>query len=222
MTETGPNGSQCNQNSEQWLAYELHDGMLQWVIAARMQVEAILRHLADSSGESLKDSLGDTQRYLATAIAEGRDLIAFLERYSDGEDVNVQSAIQEIIATLADERVRLQITRPWPRLPRSVGWNILRIVQQAVQNAIVHSQATHVTVVIDSVEPDALLVTVTDDGVGFDESAAKSGAKRGHFGLSSMRFRARLIAAHLSIRSSSSNGCILELQYRPGLQPRSE
>jgi signal transduction histidine kinase len=80
------------------------------------------------------------------------------------------------------------------------------VVQEAVNNARKHSEAKNIWL---NLEPDAdqLLITVEDDGKGFDLKAAETNADRGgHLGLVSMQERAQLIEAKLDILTDPGHG----------------
>jgi signal transduction histidine kinase len=71
-----------------------------------------------------------------------------------------------------------------------------------------HGHARRVTVSLASVDSD-LLLTVTDDGAGFDVLAAR---RNGGLGLSSIEERARLVHGHVTIRSQQGHGTSIEVR----------
>jgi signal transduction histidine kinase len=86
---------------------------------------------------------------------------------------------------------------------------ILRIAQEALQNALKHAQARHVTVTLRSAE-GRLVLEVEDDGVGFDPLAP--GARSRRLGLTSMEERAQRVGATLEIRSAHGAGTTVRLE----------
>jgi signal transduction histidine kinase len=91
--------------------------------------------------------------------------------------------------------------------------HLLRIGQEAITNAVRHSQAAHVHVEL-SYEPDGFVLSVRDDGRGFD---ATRPAPDPHFGLAGMRERADEIGARLEIRSAPGSGT--DVVVRVSLEP---
>lgn len=83
-------------------------------------------------------------------------------------------------------------------LPSATAGHLYRIVQEAVSNAIKHSQASYLKVAMKE-EAHSLLVKIKDDGVGFDLTIPNTSE---HFGLANMRKRADAIKAQFSIASS--------------------
>jgi signal transduction histidine kinase len=85
-------------------------------------------------------------------------------------------------------------------LPSNVEHHLLRIGQEAITNAVKHSQAKSIKVTLDYTGPD-LILSVKDDGGGFSPEAVKQITQSGHFGLHGIRARANQIEAQLDISS---------------------
>ena len=84
----------------------------------------------------------------------------------------------------------------------------MRIVREAVTNAVRHGGASHIDIVFEAGQSPAL--RILDDGVGFDPAAA---AGSGHLGLVSMRERAEAIGASLAVRSAPGQGTTVEVLW---------
>ena len=82
---------------------------------------------------------------------------------------------------------------------------IYRVAQEAIGNALRHSQAEHVTVNLGA-RQRAVVLQVSDDGAGFDPSAPQAG-----LGLASMRERARSVGGKLTITSAKGAGTKVRL-----------
>jgi signal transduction histidine kinase len=85
---------------------------------------------------------------------------------------------------------------------------VFRIVQEALTNAVRHSQAARVTVTVAN--GDGLDVTIRDDGHGFEPGARNVRGKR--LGLTSMRDRASVLGGRLTIESSPGRGSTVHLE----------
>jgi signal transduction histidine kinase len=96
-----------------------------------------------------------------------------------------------------------------PRLGPKAEVEVLRIAQEALQNALRHGEAEHLEVQLDSGDGRVTL-TVRDDGVGFDPSAPGLRARR--LGLTSMEERARSIGGTLAIGSRPGQGTTIRLE----------
>jgi signal transduction histidine kinase len=90
-----------------------------------------------------------------------------------------------------------------PRLSPEAAAQVLRIAQEALGNALRHSQARRIKVRLDE-----RALVVADDGRGFDP-----GAVRGRrLGLTSMAERATELGARLKVDSAPGNGTRIRLE----------
>ena len=86
----------------------------------------------------------------------------------------------------------------------------VRIAQEAIANALKHGRPTTITVTLALIDGQAVL-TVSDDGTGFDPAGVFASA-RGHFGLLGMRERARLMGGEVSVVSAEAGGTTVEVR----------
>jgi signal transduction histidine kinase len=104
----------------------------------------------------------------------------------------------EVAVTFSHERVPAS-------LPHDLTLCFFRIAQEALQNAVAHSRAGEVSIRLIGTE-DGLILTVADNGIGFDVDAARPG-----IGLISMSERAEQVGATLQIRSRRGGGTHVEV-----------
>jgi signal transduction histidine kinase len=81
--------------------------------------------------------------------------------------------------------------------------HMYRIVQESIANAVKHANATRISVTLKASDTK-LVLTVSDNGVGFDPTRTTGG-----IGLQIMRYRARLLGGLLDVRRSSGGGTIV-------------
>ncbi len=194
-----------------WIAYELHDGLLQWVIGARMHMAALVAAMKEHRQvDDLEGTLSQVLAYLNQATEDGRQLIRFIEGLDDSDKVDVVGVLETTCDVLTrktrEGKPLLEFVAPatkWPELAPEQAWPIVRIVQQAVFNAIRHSGADVVKILLSENEAGPT-VQVIDDGRGFDPEANYPG----HFGLRTMRQRAREAGLKLEISSGSHGTCV--------------
>jgi two-component system sensor histidine kinase UhpB len=86
---------------------------------------------------------------------------------------------------------------------------VLRIAQEALQNALRHANAGRVDVTLGA-DDGRLRVAVADDGVGFDPD--EPGLRSRRLGLTSMEERARALGGTLSIESRPGAGTTIVLE----------
>jgi signal transduction histidine kinase len=97
------------------------------------------------------------------------------------------------------------------RLPPKIETAVYRIVQEAVTNAMKHSQATQVDVALEQIG-QILTCAVRDNGVGFDADSVFSGKAQRGLGLIGIRERLDLLGGTLEIRSTTGKGTGLQVK----------
>jgi two-component system, NarL family, sensor kinase len=89
---------------------------------------------------------------------------------------------------------------------------IFRMYQEMMNNIMKHSQAVHVKVSIVYAGNDSFVLTIADDGIGFDvQKKRQSGNGSSGLGLKSMENRAKMIDADLSILSEPGKGTAITI-----------
>ena len=87
--------------------------------------------------------------------------------------------------------------------------HLLRIGQESITNALKHAQAQNIFVVL-KYSAASVRISIRDDGCGFVAGKILS-AQQGHFGLESLRGRARKIGAQFNVLSAPGNGTTIEV-----------
>ena len=166
-----------------------------------MLLESVLPSLtADQPG--LREQMAMVESVLRKAIGEGRRMISNLRPMVIDES-GILAAIEYLISE-AQGAESLEMTfRHNLRfaLAAALGRALFRIVQESLTNARRHSRATRVNVELSQVD-DRVVLTVRDDGVGFDSTAVP----KDRFGLSGLMERARLFGGRSHIRSEPGKG----------------
>ena len=188
------------------LAREVHDGPAQVLANSLMLMEAS-HTLAQQAGADKLMLMLDRMR---EATREGlRDVRRFIADLRPGgiEEHGLTAAVSEYLRgyiNAYDARVSMEAD-PIPRLPSDVEIVLYRVIQEALQNA--HKYARGAAVVVRIVrQDDQLLIAVRDDGPGFDIHEVARRAGRSSWGLTSMRERAEMIGARLTVASHPGYG----------------
>jgi signal transduction histidine kinase len=149
------------------LACELHDGVVQELMNADVEIE-LLRRRPDADWRSVRQELGNLQEQLRAQVTDLRALLNDA-RSHDGTTSKLPSLIGEVVqrfgrdsGVAAAYRCRIEELQ----LPRRVSGEMVRIVQEALINVRRHSGARHVVVAFEAT-PDELILGVQDDGRGF-------------------------------------------------------
>ena len=97
------------------------------------------------------------------------------------------------------------------RLPEEIEIAVYRVVQQGLVNTVQHAQARRLEVEI-SWEAAYLIVTISDDGIGFDMASLELTPTAGHFGLLNLRDRIEGLSGQLDIESEPLVGTTLRVK----------
>lgn len=183
------------------IARELHDTLIQGFSGITMAMQAMVSRLPSSSNE--RQTLEGIVADAGNAMRDARRSLAGLRRHDSSSGLAAavaQSARQ--LAETHNVRLKLNIADGQCDLPADVEYNLLRIAQEAVLNAVKHSGARTLKVTLDNT-PHRLRLSVKDDGAGFDDARS---VPVGHYGLIGMKERAAQIGAELHVTSEPGRG----------------
>jgi signal transduction histidine kinase len=188
------------------LAREIHDGLAQHLWFAKLKFERLSSTLAAED----RPLAGEVTQALDAAIIEAREALVTM-RSSLEEDVPLSDMLERAVDDFeSSSGLRAEFTAstgiPSSFAPR-VQVELLRIVSEALNNVRKHADATIVRITAE-VTKGELLITITDNGRGFDQNQAFD---RG-MGLQGMRERARLIGGSLLVMSELSGGTTVEVR----------
>jgi signal transduction histidine kinase len=191
------------------LARELHDSVTQKLFGLTLTAEAAAT-VIDRDPPEAKKQLARLQELTREAMEELRSLI-FELRPPAAESEGLATALRKHVDVLRRAHgrdVQLSVDSDAEPAGERAG-EVLRIAQEALQNAIRHAHATRVDVALHG-EDGHLRLTVTDDGVGFDPEEPGLRARR--LGLTSMEERARALGGTLTIESAPGAGTTIALE----------
>lgn len=185
------------------IARELHDVIGQALTALKVNLQGIQYTDETNRFESqLRDSIGIIDR----TLQQVRDLSLDL-RPSLLDDLGVVSAIRWYLdhqAQRAGFEAQFLADPPEMRLYPELETTCFRVVQEAITNVIRHAQATVVRVELRQ-DQEMLILTIRDDGVGFDVRAAKMrGGGDPSLGLFSMEERVQLMGGQIEVHSDTA------------------
>jgi signal transduction histidine kinase len=185
------------------IARELHDGLAQDLAYISMQS----RRLAERDGGGAAALAGAADR----ALVQSRGAIEELT----GMDGSLSAALTSLARELTDRanvRLELDLDEQAEASPE-VRANLLRIVSEAISNAIRHGAASMIRIKLH--DDHGLRLSIADDGTGFDPDRAQNGGPEpGGFGLRSMGERARRLDGNLRVRSRAGTGTEVEVVLR--------
>jgi len=196
------------------LARDIHDNLAQGFAAILMQLQAAQRE-AGSVPPSVARNIENAVDLARTHLTEARRSVGTL-RPNVGTIEDVGQAIKRL-AELGQRSTTVPIDVQLDELPRfgdGVEREILGIAQEALTNAVRHSQARRITVKASSINSLGLRLSVADDGRGIPSDRSSAG-----FGLTSMQERADRIGASLTIVTAPRSGTEVVLAWEPSSLP---
>jgi signal transduction histidine kinase len=194
------------------IAANIHDGISQRLVSAWYHLRAARTLLlaSGSGSDSARDRAGDgavvaeletTEALLSDALDEARHAIGGL-RPAILDDLGLTAGLTSLASSLGtDAEIELELEAC--ALPTHVETALYRISQEALQNVMKHAQAQHVRVGLQEAGDGRVILTVSDDGVGFEPTQAVGSMS---YGLQGMHERAGLIGAQLELRSRRGEG----------------
>jgi PAS domain S-box-containing protein len=185
------------------IAGEVHDDAIQTIAAARLMLTTFRGQLSDDRQRRLLDHLEEA---VSTSLARLRTLVFDL-RPAQLDDDGLAAALHEYLTETAGQggfaaELRDDLEREPPAEARVIAY---RICQEALTNVRVHAHASRVEVRLEEAK-GGLLVTVADDGDGFDPDQVRATPRRGHVGLTSMSERATMADGWCHVDSHPGDG----------------
>lgn len=196
------------------LARDLHDGVLQFLAGAALQLEGLLRARDLPAGPqarlaALKQALTDEQRELRSFISATREV----RGDADVSRHHLELELRELADRLSrywNISVQARAVPAEARVSVRMGYDVGRLVREAVANAVRHGEACHVDVAA-AAEDGWLKIEITDDGHGFafegeltDGELLSSGQ-----GPRSLQERAQSLGGRVGLRSGAGGSSLV-------------
>ncbi|AFM12570.1 sensor histidine kinase [Turneriella parva] len=198
------------------ISRDLHDGLGSTLVGMKLQVQQLCQasdanaDLKQQVLQNFNDVINQTRnisnllspfalRHLDIAQAL-RKLVTFYDARSEGRQGHVEKGEQMPWAA-----VNAEIDDGDYRFSETATMQIYRIAQEAIQNAVKHSQAKNIWVQFKK-EAGAMCLVVRDDGRGFDANSVKQGQ-----GMQILQERAAIIPGRLTVTSRPGNGTEVRL-----------
>jgi PAS domain S-box-containing protein len=181
------------------VAYEIHDGLVQYATGALMQLESMRDQV---QSEAIAGQIENVVGILQRTVAEGRRLINGL-RTPVLDDWGVVAALEQLIDEEDRAHVQVQFIKDESlgRMAPRIEETLYRITQEALTNIHKHSQSKKVRIELARRE-DRVHLEIQDWGVGF---APSNDSARRH-GLKGMTERAKIAGGRCTVESAPGKG----------------
>lgn len=196
------------------IAHDLHDAVSQKLFSLRLTAKAAAK-LLDRDPERARAELAEVARLAAEAADELRAVVVELRPAALDEDglVATLASQVQVLDRAHTASVEFSSDGGVRTLPPAQEAAVLRIAQEALHNALRHSDAATVAVTLRGTATRGAVLRITDDGRGFDPGAVQQAGR--HLGLVSMRDRAQSVGGQLTLTSAMRPSTVIELEV-PG------
>ena len=195
------------------MSRELHDTLAHTLSGLAVQLEAA-RSLWQSAPERSYAMLEDSLLATRTGLTESRKAIQAL-RASPLEDLGLTLALRnlaESAASCSGATLSLELPTKLEKLAPDVEQCLFRVAQESLENIVRHAEAQHITVQLVR-EDTRLILSITDDGQGFDPAQVDASK---HLGLKGLWERVAMFAGELQIHSQTGQGTTIRLILEQG------
>jgi PAS domain S-box-containing protein len=199
----------AREQERKHIAREVHDELGQVLTALRMDI-SLIRMQYKEQEPALVEKIEDMRTLVDRAIADVRNIAGNLR--PSALDMGLFAAIdwlKDEFVSRAQVPCTLDFNYPGLQLDELRAVVLYRIVQESLTNVAKYASATEVHIVVRQMDQRVLL-TVTDNGSGFDVVRA---AQRKTFGLLGMRERALVLFGSFQVNSKPGLGTCIEVSF---------
>jgi two-component system sensor histidine kinase DegS len=200
---------QAQEEERLKLSHEIHDGPAQMLANIMMRSDFLIKTYRQRSEEESIKELSDMKEHVRTALTEVRRIIYDL-RPMALDDLGLVPTLKKYLKTVEEYKhnsIRFDYIGKEHRLDSKMEIALFRLVQEAVQNACKHSNASLIQVKIEFCGKKVNLL-VKDNGIGFD---VETSPKENSFGLIGMKERVELLNGCFELHSRMNEGTSVKI-----------
>ncbi len=195
------------------ISLELHDGPIQSIIASQFSIQACRGLLHDNmTMTKMDEKLQNIGKDLLESTHVLRRIVSDLHP-PDLEKSGLISAIQEYLSLIENDGImkcNLKVKGKVVKLAYSTERGLYYMVREAITNIKKHAEASTIKVTIEF-QDENLIVTVSDDGKGFDPSKEDHNSTIEHVGIRGIKERARVLRSNVTFDSKHGEGTTVKL-----------
>lgn len=193
-------------NERQRMARDLHDTLSQGLAGLILKLEATDAHLANNHNDKARAIITDAMEQARVTLAEARNAIddlrqPFLDDLDSAFHLEIDRFTNATGIPVHYDSIQT------PPLPDPVMETLIRTLAEVLTNVANHAQAQSVEVNV-RMKDASLLMTLQDDGQGFDAGSIPSG----HYGILGIKERVRLVNGSVDIQSETGKGTTLKIE----------
>jgi signal transduction histidine kinase len=194
------------------ISKELHDGVIQSIYSVGLALQGAMS-VVERDPEGTKKRMDEAIGTLDDVVRDVRSYIFALQPKSV-EERGLKKALEELVKdlevnALAESTVQIS-DEALDMVPEAARGDFIQIAREVLSNIARHAQASEVAIACAIREGSTVVLTIEDDGVGFDPTTVRRGQ-----GLNNIEKRAQTIGGHLTISPREPKGSIHTLSL-PG------
>jgi two-component system NarL family sensor kinase len=197
---------QADERTNRELAEHLHDGPLQTLLAARLELDEVRERMPDPSLDMVYAALNDTAAGLRSTVTALHPQVLAQLGLTPGvrELVRQYQGRGEFTVDAELEDVGKPVSQPL----------LYRAARELLANINKHAGASAVTIRMFRTG-DRVVLTVADDGAGFEPSIVDQRVAEGHIGLASLQARFDSMGGAMAIDSTLGRGTVVTVTSPP-------
>ena len=203
---------EAQEEERKRLSREIHDGPAQMLANMLLRSDLVEKVYREQGIVNALEEVKSLKKMVRSSLSEVRRIIYDL-RPMALDDLGLVPTLRKYLERTEEYNsgvtFRFINLGQEYRLPSKYEVALFRLVQESVQNAIKHAQASEIHVKID-MQQDSVFLIVKDNGKGFDVREKKEGS----FGIMGMRERVEIIDGKITIDSKIGEGTIVMIQVK--------
>lgn len=206
----------AREEERKYIARELHDELGQLLSALRFEV-SVLRMRFGSADPAIAERAASMLKLVDSVIRLQRDLVSSLRPAV--LDMGIAAALEWLVGEFSERSgtdCELRLSESQIDLDPEQTTVVFRIVQESLTNVARHAHAQHVRVAVERL-PDGYVISIQDDGLGFDPRGARDPKSLGLVGLQE---RAQMLGGSLEIVARPGAGTTIVVKFPPGAREK--
>lgn len=190
------------------LSRDIHDGPAQMLANILLRSEIIDLSVKGGNITEAVSELKNVRGNIRSVLREVRRIIYDL-RPMALDDLGIIPTVKKHVSTMAETyntHIELQLIGEEKRLESNYEVAVFRLIQESLQNALKHAEATSIYVTLQ-IEQDEITIVVQDNGKGFRTDETKNSS----FGLMGMKERVEMLNGHFQINSTLGKGTTIKI-----------
>ena len=187
----------ADERNARALAEQLHDGPLQDLLAARLELDEVRQRHTDPGLDAAYQAIQETATRLRSTVTALHPQVL--------TEVGLTAALRELVRAY-ELRANFAIAADLEEVGRPRSQSLLyRAARELLANAHKHARASTVQVRLARAA-DAIALDVVDDGIGFDRAILRRCVAEGHIGIASLAVRIDAMGGSMKLNSTIGGG----------------